>query len=51
MGFFTLVSEPVLPGQIAMYHRIDGQQRLTILLFVLCALREAAEVVDPGSDR
>ena len=31
-----------MPGQISKYHLIDGQQRLTTLSLVLCALRDAA---------
>jgi hypothetical protein len=42
MGFLVLVPESVMPGQIAKYHLIDGQQRLTTLSLVLCALREVA---------
>ena len=42
MGFLVLVPESVMPGQIAKYHLIDGQQRLTTLTLVLCALRDAA---------
>src|SRR3954452_22878913 len=43
MGFLVLVPESVMPGQIAKYHLIDGQQRLTTLSLVLCALRDAAQ--------
>ena len=42
MGFLVLVPESVMPGQIAKYHLIDGQQRLTTLSLVLCALRDVA---------
>ena len=42
MGFLVLVPESVGPGQIARFHLIDGQQRLTTLSLVLCALRNAA---------
>ena len=46
MGFLVLVPESVMPGQIAKYRLIDGQQRLTTLSLVLCALREAAEAAE-----
>ncbi|HEY2154895.1 MAG TPA: DUF262 domain-containing protein [Isosphaeraceae bacterium] len=42
MGFLVLVPESVGPGRVARYHLIDGQQRLTTLTLVLCALRDAA---------
>jgi hypothetical protein len=42
LGFLVLVPETVMPGQINKYHLIDGQQRLTTLSLVLCALRDAA---------
>jgi hypothetical protein len=47
MGLLILVPESVIPGQIAKYHRIDGQQRFTIVSLVVCALREAAEAAGP----
>ena len=42
LGFLVLVPESVMPGQICRYHLIDGQQRLTTLSLMLCALRDAA---------
>ena len=42
LGFLVLVPELVMPGQISKYHLIDGQQRLTTLSLLLCALRNAA---------
>jgi hypothetical protein len=47
MGFLVLVLEPVIPGQIAKYRLVNGQQRLTTLSLVLCALCEAAEAAGP----
>src|SRR3954468_15477646 len=42
MGFLVLVPESVMPGQIAKYHLIDGQQQLTTLYPDLCALCDVA---------
>jgi hypothetical protein len=42
MGLLVLVPESVAPGQVSRYHLIDGQQRLTTLTLLLCALRDAA---------
>jgi hypothetical protein len=42
LGFLVLVPESVMPGQINKFHLIDGQQRLTTLSLVLCAVRDAA---------
>jgi hypothetical protein len=50
MGFLVPVPESVIPGQIAKYRLINGQQRLTALSLVVCALCEAARPADPGSD-
>jgi hypothetical protein len=47
MGFLVLVLEPAIPTQIAKYRLIDGQQLLTTISLVLCALREAAEAAGP----
>ena len=40
MGFLLLGLVSVMPGQISKYHLFDGQQRLTTLSLVLCALRD-----------
>jgi hypothetical protein len=42
MGFLVLVPELPMPGKITTFHLIDGQQRLTTLSLLLCALRDAA---------
>jgi hypothetical protein len=47
MGLLVLVLESAIPGQIAKYRLINGQQRFTALALVLCALREAAEAAGP----
>jgi hypothetical protein len=44
LGFLVLIPESVMPGQIARYHLIDGQQRLTTLSLLLCALRDSAKL-------
>jgi hypothetical protein len=43
LGFLVLILESVVPGQITRYHLIDGQQRLTTLSLLLCALRDKAK--------
>lgn len=45
LGFLVLIPEPVIPGQVGKYHLIDGQQRLTTLSLLLCALRDVSKVV------
>lgn len=42
MGFLVMVPETFMPGRVNRAHLIDGQQRLTTLSLVLCALRDAA---------
>ena len=42
MGFLVLVPESPMPGQITKYHLIDGQQRITTISLMLCALRDVA---------
>ncbi len=42
LGFIVLVPEPPSPGKLTRYYLIDGQQRLTTLSILLCALRDAA---------
>ena len=42
MGFLVMVPETFMPGRINRSHLIDGQQRLTTVSLVLCALRDAA---------
>ena len=44
LGFLVLIPESVIPGQVAKYHLIDGQQRLTTLSLLLCALRDASKI-------
>src|SRR5262249_38633184 len=44
LGFLVLIPESVMPGQIAKYHLIDGQQRLTTLSLLLCALRDVSKL-------
>jgi hypothetical protein len=43
MGFLVLAPEPPQPNRNTVYHLIDGQQRLTTLSLVLCALRDIAK--------
>src|SRR5262249_48667222 len=43
LGFLVLIPEVVIPGHISKYHVIDGQQRLTTLSLLLCALRDRAK--------
>ena len=42
LGFLVLVPESVMLGRISKFHLIDGQQRLTTLSLLLCALRDVA---------
>lgn len=44
MGFLVMVPETFMPGRINRSHLIDGQQRLTTLSLVLCALRDTARL-------
>ncbi|WP_152050800.1 DUF4268 domain-containing protein [Tautonia marina] len=44
MGFLVMVPETFMPGRINRSHLIDGQQRLTTLSLILCALRDAARL-------
>jgi hypothetical protein len=46
LGFIVLVPEPPSPGKLTRYYLIDGQQRLTTLSLVLCALRDTAHAAD-----
>lgn len=46
LGFLVLIPESVIPGQISKYHLIDGQQRLTTLSLLLCALRDASKAAE-----
>src|SRR5262245_30124272 len=43
MGFLVLVPEGPEPAKITRYYLIDGQQRLTTLSLLLCALRDTAK--------
>ena len=51
LGFLVLIPESVMPGQISKYHLIDGQQRLTTLSLLLCALRDTAKSAGLGRTR
>ena len=42
LGFLVLIPESVMVGQISKFHLIDGQQRITTLSLLLCALRDTA---------
>src|SRR3954471_19473638 len=42
MGFLVMVPETYMPGRINRAHLIDGQQRLTTVSLLLCALRDVA---------
>jgi hypothetical protein len=40
---------PFAASGVASYLVIDGQQRLTTLMLILCAIRDAAAIHDPGA--
>src|SRR5262245_45389456 len=44
LGFLVLIAQSVMPGQVARYHLIAGQQRLTTLSLLLCALRDVSKL-------